>query len=85
MLMFFVTTNSKSGNVKKSLTRVFHYSVHWVIGYGGMWIMKWVLGSLMMRDNLFELAFDHVRLRMAAGNQSVNYSRIVKKFFIINI
>ena len=38
----------------------------WCIGYGGMWIMKWILGSLITGTNLFNNASSVFKERTAA-------------------
>lgn len=37
--------------------------VHWGIGYAGMWIGKWVWGTILLRQNLFTKAIEKLRER----------------------
>lgn len=38
----------------------------WFVGYGGMWAMKWLLSSFILKENVFLNVFDAIRER--AGN-----------------
>lgn len=37
--------------------------IMWFIGYGGMWFMKWVLASLVLRENIFLDAYKAIVFR----------------------
>lgn len=50
-----------------STKTLLHKAVLWGCGYAGMWSGKWILGSLLIRKNLFEDALCQVLLRMSAG------------------
>lgn len=38
----------------------------WIVGYGGLWIAKWGLGSLVLSRNIFESALYEVGFRLGA-------------------
>ena len=48
------------------LIRLARNGLLWCVGYGGMWILKWVLGSLVTGINLFDNATTIFKQRTAA-------------------
>ncbi len=38
----------------------------WILGYGGLWVMKWGLGSALLGRNIFESALYEVGFRLGA-------------------
>ncbi len=45
---------------KKRLKTVIDTGLFWIFGYGGMWFLKWVLGSLVLKENIFESAINQI-------------------------
>jgi len=35
-------------------------AIAWVVGYAGMWIGKWIVGSIVLRENLFKRAIEEI-------------------------
>lgn len=35
----------------------------WILGYGGMWILKWVFASVILHENIFQSGFTAVQFR----------------------
>lgn len=51
---------------KKQLTwvkDVVFTGISWIVGYGGMWFLKWVLGTLILHKNVIQQAIDEVFMR----------------------
>lgn len=44
------------------LKKVVFSGIAWIVGYGGMWIGKWCLGSIVLRENLFTKAISEALL-----------------------
>jgi len=65
-----------------NLLQLFHYIVSWCIGYFGMWIMKWVYGSIITRRNLFRDAIDQAKFRTSSydpfASQQITYQDVVR-------
>lgn len=40
--------------------------ISWIVGYGGMWFLKWVLGTLILHKNVIQQALDEVFVRSNA-------------------
>lgn len=48
---------------KTAIQQVFGFSILWGIGYAGMWVSKWAIGSLVLRRSLFGDAVRQALLR----------------------
>ena len=51
------------------------YSIFWVFGYGGMWVGKWTVGSILTGKNLFSDAIQSVIGRSSAEAYGGSISR----------
>ena len=54
--------NWEDNGILSYLKKVVCSGVFWIIGYGGMWIGKLALGSVILRENLFEKAVSEALL-----------------------
>ena len=45
------------------LKKVIYTGISWFVGYAGMWVSKWILGTLILKQNIFERAFEEVLFR----------------------
>lgn len=79
-LTLFLILNRKDSQMmpEKLVKCVITYSIFWGIGYAGMWISKWVVGSLILRQNLFAAAISQVLLRIShtSGLGAINDEKI---------
>ncbi len=62
----------------KRIGRVIRASIAWAFGYLGMWSLKWVIGSILLQENLFADAFETIRVRTGASEQGSLLSRFVQ-------
>lgn len=59
-----------SPSVKKQLDwvkDVVFTGISWIVGYGGMWFLKWVLGTLILDKNVMQQAIEEVFVRSNAA------------------
>ena len=56
-------------------------SVCWGVGYAGFWAMKWLIGSLVLRENLFADALHSLTLRSSheTEGQAISYLDALEK------
>ena len=47
----------QSGNWKEKIWTLTKWGMFWAVGYGGMWAEKWLIGSLILENNIFLQAF----------------------------
>ena len=59
LLWWIVTDKSCTDKVR----RVIETGVAWIAGYGGFWVLKWCLGTLILKQNIWESAINEVFLR----------------------
>lgn len=58
------------------LKKVIVFGVFWILGYGGMWVGKSLVGSLIVQENLFKNFMAAVEFRSGAGNYGKDFTRI---------
>ena len=59
-------------------------AVLWLLGYAGMWTMKWVMCSLVMKENAFPYVTEHVTERLA-GTAGVETDHFIIEAITRNI
>ena len=62
LITWWIILDEKIGSVYNYLKKVVFSGVAWIIGYAGMWIGKWALGSVILRQNLFAKAISEAFL-----------------------
>lgn len=62
-------------STKKLLMQLVVCGTMWSIGYLGLWLMKWVLGSLLSGENLFVQAFNSLMFRTSESFAGTNNLR----------
>ena len=68
ILYFLLTDHSLLSNIG----RMIHYSMDWVIGYAGMWVLKWLIGSAFTGYDLISDGLGAVGLRSSGALENVN-------------
>ena len=68
ILYFLLTDHSLLSNIG----RMIHYSIDWVIGYAGMWVLKWLIGSAFTGYDLISDGLGAVGLRSSGALENVN-------------
>lgn len=65
---------------KQHLRQIFCTCLWWGIGYVGFWAEKWLLGSIVLRENLFLEARNSILLRSSHETlgQSITYAATLK-------
>ncbi|MCR4792674.1 MAG: hypothetical protein K5871_07980 [Lachnospiraceae bacterium] len=51
------------------VTRVILSGISWIIGYGGMWVMKAIVGTMILHTNLFRVIFNEMGYRAGGRNE----------------
>ncbi len=54
------------GSVYRSIKDVILYSITWAVGYFGMWIAKWLIGTLILGSHVFTEALGQLTLRTSS-------------------
>lgn len=66
-ITFFICMNCEA-NVKENLKAVFVNLFAWGFGYAGMWSGKWVISSIICKENVFLNGIDQARFRMSSDS-----------------
>jgi len=64
----FLLVSKEDKTVLQHLLQVIQTGLAWIMGYAGMWVMKWTIGTLVTRTNIFKSAVSEVFLRTGVGN-----------------
>lgn len=70
VVMMYQNREKVSENVKK----IVGYSGMWGIGYIGMWSGKWLVGSILLKKNLFVDAINQIKFRTSTHVEKVEFS-----------
>ena len=59
-------------------------SVAWLAGYCGMWVMKWVIASLVLRQNVMPFVQEHIEERLG-GSVGLSLPEFLSQAIIRNV
>lgn len=62
LITWWILLQSNEETVVGNLKKVVFSGIAWIAGYGGMWIGKWLVGSIVLRENLFAKAISEALL-----------------------
>ncbi|MDE5931500.1 MAG: hypothetical protein K2H40_03320, partial [Lachnospiraceae bacterium] len=66
LLVLYMIVNSEKLNAA-SIRLLFQKTVLWGCGYVGMWGGKWLVGSILLKENLFREALNQIVFRASTG------------------
>lgn len=75
-LIWWTLVSQKDKTALEKLKTVVGTGLGWILGYGGMWIMKWNLGNIILGRNVWKEAVDEIFIRVGATEDMGNYSRM---------
>ena len=67
-LTIFLIMNQEHSFQKKVMDSI-KMSYCWGIGYGGMWVSKWIIASIILQKNIFVQAWDAVKMRTSLQDE----------------
>lgn len=81
VLLWFSLNYSVS--LKENLKKIVCISVFWTTGYSVMWASKWILGSIITRENILKDAKDSIQFRTSSSlnEQSFNFADVISNQF----
>lgn len=71
VIVWWLLLQDKVESAGRYLLKVIFSAVSWVTGYAVMWLGKWVVGSLVLRENLFQKAISEAMVWTVDGTESV--------------
>lgn len=71
-VVYFCLTKVES--IKTTLLKLLKIGIPWCLGYGGMWISKWIVGSVLSGKNLFSDGFNQFLYRAGTAAEQTGSS-----------
>ena len=62
------TKENRLGSLKENLLLLLKCGICWVLSYGGAFIVKWLVASMVTGENAFALAFSSAEVHTLGGN-----------------
>lgn len=62
VIIWWLLMQEKKESIVGNLLKVIYSGIAWVMGYALMWVGKWAVGSLILRENLFQKAISEIFL-----------------------
>ena len=59
-LLWWIVMDKTEARESLWLRKVVSTGISWVLGYGIMWVMKWAIASLVLKQNIFESAINEI-------------------------
>lgn len=80
-LIWLLAMEQEGKSIWQHLRQVIGTGCFWLMGYAGMWASKWLLGSMILKTNIFESAMAEVFLRagMEEGTKSGNALKRIRR------
>lgn len=75
-IVWWIVMRQEQENGRFWIRQVVSTALSWITGYAGMWIMKWVLGSVILKENIFRAAFDEACLRSGIQEKYELFNRL---------
>lgn len=74
---FYMKIKEKKGNLKENLIQLIKFGALWGVGYGGTWVFKWILASVVLKTNIISNAANQAVYRMGGDvKEPVNLLRV---------
>ena len=64
-LAILLLLQPQGNSIKSNTIIMLKNSFYWSLGYIGMWAMKWIIGSIILKENLFTDALNQVGMRIS--------------------
>lgn len=78
IIMFYVL--EKKETIVHNMINLIKYCFTWAVGYGGMWMSKWIIGSIFLRENIINDALVAIFSRTSS---EVSYAEFTRKEVIL--
>lgn len=62
LIVWWLLLQEKEESIVGNILKVIFSAIAWIMGYAVMWIGKWIVGSLVLRENLFQRAISEALL-----------------------
>ena len=85
-LMLAHKNQPKDAHFLAGVNRLFVIGIHWCLGFALMWIWKWLLGSLVLGENIIAAAMDEATFMSVNKEEtSIGYCLLMISSFITSL
>lgn len=78
LLVLWIDLNVRRQAMRSVAVDAGRAALTWLMGYGGMWVTKWILASLVLGENVLPYVTGHVRQRIGSGGLQLMISAVVR-------
>lgn len=78
LLVLWLDLNVRRQAMRSVAVNAGRAALTWLLGYGGMWVTKWILASLVFGENVLPYVTGHVRQRIGSGGLQLMLSTVVR-------
>lgn len=83
VIIWWLLLQEKEENIVGNIVKVIISAISWIMGYTGMWIGKWAIGSLVLKENLFQRAISEALLwTVNEGENAITLSVRLQTLFL---
>ncbi len=88
-MIFVLLLDDQDNHIFPCMIKIIKYSFIWGFGYIGMWVAKWIIGSIVLKENLLENAYKTILWRSSTTEYSrfdaikVNFAVYKKKIYFL--
>ena len=81
LVFYYAVKREENHSWQRTCLEMLQIIAAWFLGYGGMWIGKWIFATCLTRENVIEDALQTVKLRSGttAGTRQVGYFETLLK------
>ena len=84
-MIWWIVMDDDQGGVKKHIKQVVLCGIHWIIGYGGLWAGKWLIGEIITHKPIIEQAWNEVLYRAGRMPGSADYLPSYQETILSNL
>ena len=63
-MIFYLLIEEDKNNLKDNFVKIVLFAVVWAIGYIGMWGCKWIIGSIILKEDVISIGLNKIFFRM---------------------
>ena len=86
LIYMFLMNEDWNKRINEEIRHIFTVSISWICGYGGMWVGKWIIASIILKRNTIKEAILMALYRMSqtSGESGKIVEFTVKDVFVRN-
>ena len=84
IVLYIRKVENKEFKFKDGFKFVVIASITWAFGYASMWIAKWLLASIVLKENALKYVIDNIKLRINGTDNYLKIEELYKKVIPMN-